>query len=83
MPKVTRYARDPLKGLILEQKEIQHLNVDDVARMAFISKATYYRYMKMHTSLWLTEAFRLCITLGLSVDEIRPSITYCKGGIRK
>lgn len=74
-----KVTRDPLKGLILEQKEIQGLTVDDVARLARISRATYCRNMKLHTSLWLTEAFRLCIALGLSIDEIRTSITYYKG----
>lgn len=75
-----KYAKDPLKGLILEQKMIQHLNAEDIADMALISKSTYYRYMGLHTSQWLTEAFQICIALGLSVDEIKNSITYCKGG---
>ena len=72
--------RDPLKGLILEQKTIRHLNVDDMALLAKVSRSTYCRYMAKHTSLWLTEAFRLCIALGLSENEITSSITYYKGG---
>ena len=74
-----KITRDPRKGLILEQKEIQGLTVDDVARLASISRSTYCRYMNQHTSTWLTEAFRLCMALGLSVEEVRPTITYYKG----
>lgn len=73
-----KYMRDPLKSLILEQKTLRHLTSEDIAKMGLISKATYYRYMNLHTSQWLTEAFRICIALDLSVDEIKSSITYYK-----
>ena len=71
--------RDPLKGLILEQKTIRRLNVDDMAVFTGVSRSTYCRFMGKHTSLWLTEAVHLCIALGLSEDEIKKSITFERG----
>lgn len=80
MPRITYIhsvaTRDRLKGIILEQKKIQKLTADDMAEIAHISRSSYFRFMEMPSSEWLSVALVMCKGLGITESEFKEAIKY-------
>ena len=81
MPKVKycvpKQKRDPVKGLILEYKNLLGLNESQLAAEWGISRATCsVRINKQHSDEWLTEAKELCKKLNIPIEEFREAVRY-------
>lgn len=81
MPKINYCApkkkRDPVKGLILEYKNLQGLTETQLASEWGVSRATCSaRLNKQHSDLWLAEAKDLCKKLGVPIDAFREAVRY-------
>lgn len=81
MPRATyclpKKKRDPVKGLILEYKNINNLTEAQLAKRWEVSRATCSnRLNNQHSDQWLTEAKELCKKLGIPIEEFREAVRY-------
>lgn len=81
MPKVSycvpKKKRDPVKGLILEYKNLNGLSESQLAACWGVSRATCStRLNKQHSDLWLAAAKELCKKLNVPIEEFREAVRY-------
>lgn len=74
---VPKKKRDPVKGLILEYKNLNGLTESQLATAWGVSRSTCYtRLNKQHSDEWLTEAKELCKKLNIPIEEFREAVRY-------
>ena len=80
MPKVklNRKPSDRIKALILERKNAEKLNDEQMAVRMGVSRATWQKRINhQHTDEWpLGQVMKVCKSLGIPIEEVRDATRY-------